>query len=99
MNLTLYKGNSNVLLLEGLQDHRAEVIADATVTATISRGAAQLWTGTLAAVVGSAGDYEAVIAPAASAAMTVGETLTAVITATADGLTLVENEGVKVRAR
>jgi hypothetical protein len=49
--------------------------------------------------VGSAGDYEVAIAAADSAAMTVGETLTAAITATADGLTLVDTQGVKVKAR
>lgn len=97
MRLTLYAGNSMVLRLESLEDHNGDPVDDATVEAEITRGATSIWTGTLAAVSGAAGDYEATLP--ADLVVTVGERLAGTITAEAGGATLVDSFPIEVRRR
>lgn len=57
--MTLYAGTDSVVQLVGLTDADGLTVATAAVTATLYRGDAELWTGTLLHV--GSGTYEAAV--------------------------------------
>lgn len=95
--MALYENNDGLAELTGLADANGDAVADAQVTATLTRGEEVVWSGTLAPVAGSPGSYSAAVPDALE--LTLGEVLLWTFTAVSGSLqaTYYKKERVKRR--
>lgn len=99
--MPLYIENDSPLDVVGLTDDDGDVVADATVTAAILRSGTEIWTGTLAPIAGSPGDYTVLLPDPLpeGASLTLGEIVTVRYKADAGSLNATWYQEERVRQR